>query len=450
MKEEFYRSVVKIAVPVACQSLLQSLLGAVDQLMIGQMGGTGIAGVGLGGKFASLYQVLLGAVATAAGIMIAQYMGQKNEEEVSRSFFANLGIAAALAALFFLLCICFPETIMGFYTRDADTKELACEYLKILSVSFLPLAVLNLTSVLLRCMEAAALPLYAGIAAVLANTGLNYLLIFGKWGFPAMGVRGAALATVLSQTAACVLTIGLFFRHYRRQALRLTFCWRFDGDGRRRYLTILLPLLICEFLWSLGENTYAAIYGNMGTAECAAMTLTYPVQGLLIGVLSGLSQAAGILIGKSLGEGAYERARRESKKLMLLGAAGSILLSVLLILCTNIYAGMYPVDRKVRELTKQLLFVYALVAPVKVQNMILGGGILRSGGKTGYIMWIDFIGTWFMGVPLGAAAAFLWKLPVPWVYFLLSLEECLRLGISLAVFRKGIWQNRLTGAAFRK
>lgn len=443
MKDGFYGSVVRIALPVAVQSMLQSSLSVVDQFMIGQLGGPSIAGVGLGGKFASLYQVVLGAVTTAAGIMIAQYMGQRNEREVSRSFFANAGIAAALSALFFGICVMFPHQIMGLYTGDPYTGELAADYLRLYAFAFLPMAACSMTAVLLRCMEAAALPLYAGIAAVFLNTGLNYLLIFGKGGFPALGVRGAALATVLSQVTACMLTVLLFLHRCRRQNLTLTFLWRFDGVRKKQYLAILLPLLICEFLWSLGENVYTAIYGNMGTGECAAMTLTIPVQTLLIGALSGLSQAAGILIGKSLGEGAYDRAGRESKRLLLLGAAGSLALSAVLIGCADCYVGIFRVEPDVREYAGKLLLVYALIAPVKVQNMILGGGILRSGGKTNYIMWIDFIGTWFVGVPLGLLAAFVWKLSIPWVYFLLSLEECVRLGISAAVFRKGIWRNIL-------
>lgn len=443
MKKEFYRSVLRIAVPVALQSMLQSSLSVVDQFMIGQLGDASIAGVGLGGKFASLYHVVLGAVTTAAGIMIAQYMGQKDDREVSRSFFANGGIAVGLSVAFFAVCMVFSHQVMGFYTKDADTRMWAENYLRIYACSFLPMAVGNMTAVLLRCMEAAALPLYAGIVSVFVNTGLNYLLIFGKGGFPEMGVRGAALATVISQTAACVLMVLFFFWRYGKQELKLSFLWRFNGDRKRQYLAILLPLLICEFLWSLGENVYAAIYGNMGTGECAAMTLTVPVQTLLIGALSGLSQAAGILIGKTLGSGDYDRADEEARQLMVLGAVGSLVLSILLAVCADFYVGVFRVEPEVRAMARKLLLVFALVSPVKVQNMILGGGIIRSGGRTKYVMWIDFLGTWLVGVPLGLLAAFVWHMSIPWVYFMLSLEECVRLAVSGAVFKKGVWRNLL-------
>lgn len=214
-------------------------------------------------------------------------------------------------------------------------------------------------------------------------------------------------------------------------------------NGRKQYIGMLLPILACEFLWSLGENVYAAIYGHMGTSVCAAMTLTTPIQVLMIGALSGVSQAAGVMIGKALGSKEYGRAYGESKKLMLYGLGGSVILSVMLMAVGKYYVGIYQVEQAVRITACQILVAFALISPVKVQNMILGGGIIRSGGKTNYVMWIDMIGTWIFGVPLGLLAAFVWKLSIPYVYFVLSLEECVRFGISVWVFRRRKWMNSL-------
>lgn len=146
---------------------------------------------------------------------------------------------------------------------------------------------------------------------------------------------------------------------------------------------------MCELFWSFGENVYTAIYGNIGTVDCAAMTLTLPVQALTIGALNGLAQAAAILIGKALGSGEDERAYQESKKLMRYGLGGSLLLSALLLLAGNAYVKIYQVEAPVRVLAYQILIVFAIISPIKVQNMILGGGILRSGGKTKYVMVVD-------------------------------------------------------------
>ena len=211
----------------------------------------------------------------------------------------------------------------------------------------------------------------------------------------------------------------------------------------KQYWSMLLPLLVCEVVWSLGENVYAAIYGHMSTDASAAMTLTNPIQGLVIGALCGLSQAASVIIGKHLGSGENEKAYWSAKKLLVYGAIGSVFLSIIVIFTSKAYVGIYQVDNVVKAMTVQILFAYAVVVPFKVLNMILGGGIIRSGGRTKYVMFIDMVGTWCFGVPLGLLSAFVWKLSIPYVYFLLSLEECIRFGISLIVFHRRKWMNQL-------
>ena len=442
--DHFFQSVCALAIPVALQSMLQSSFSMVDQIMIGQLGEIQVAGVGLAGKFASIYAVLISAIGAAAGIMISQYLGQENSRGVRQSFFANLLLSGGIAAIFTAVCILFPERIMGAYTRDAQTRQTAAEYLALISGTFVPMAGAALLSTLLRCRERPRLPLYASIAAALLNTGLNYILLFGKLGLAPMGIKGAAIATVLSQCVNLLLMLprALLARteNEPQRALLAQFHWR-------QYLSLLLPLLVCEAMWSLGENVYAAIYGHISTDASAAMTLTNPVQGVVIGALCGLSQAAGVIIGKRLGRGETEDAYWAAKRLLIYGLAGALMLSAAVMLLSGVYVKLYQVEETVKATARQLLFAYALVVPFKVLNMILGGGILRSGGQTKYVMFIDGIGTWCCGVPLGLLSAFVLRLPVAWVYFLLSLEECLRFGFSMAVFRRKKWMRRLDAGA---
>ena len=442
-EHEFFKSVCNIAIPVTLQSMLQSSFTIVDQIMIGQLGSTNIAAIGLAGKFSSIFNVLVAAIGAVAGIMIAQYMGKKDEKEVNRSLSMNLVVAIGLALIFTVICAIAAGPVMGCYTKDIETKLIAADYLRLIGLTFLPVAGATLLATMLRCMEKASLPLYASILAALLNTGLNYILIFGKFGAPAMGVNGAAIATVISQVANFAVIFAGFVAQHKNQGKRFSFSLQMEKSRTTQYLAMLLPLLITEFLWSIGENVYAMIYGRIGTEDCAAMTLTNPIQGLLIGALSGLSQAAGILIGKSLGKKDYDKAYGDSKKLMLYGLGGSAILSALLILLSRYYVQIYQVENVVKEIAVQLLIVFAIVSPVKVQNMILGGGIIRSGGKTKYLMWIDILGTWGFGVPLGLLSAFVFKLPITWVYFILSMEECIRLIISIVVFKRKKWMQSL-------
>ena len=442
-KNTFLKTVCALAIPVTLQSILQSSFSIVDQIMIGQLGSVSVAGVGLAGKFSSIYSVIVSAVGAVAGIMISQYLGQKNKYEVKRSFGINLLLGIVIAALFTIVCGLFPIQIMNLYTKDVATAKAAAEYLVVISLTFLPIAGATILSTLLRCMEMAQFPLYVSIVSAIANTGLNYVLIFGKCGFMPMGAKGAAIATVVSQFLNFFLMLVVFCR----KRTLLAVCDAAIVEKRsyhwRQYITMLLPILACEVAWSLGENVYAIIYGHMGTNQMAAMTLINPVQGIVIGALCGLSQAAGVIIGKRLGSEEYEDAYISSKKLLWYGFVGSVLLSVLVVLTANQYVGIYQVENVVKELTKQILFAYALIAPFKVLNMILGGGIIRSGGLTKYTMYIDIIGTWCFGVPFGLFAGFVLDLSIPYVYFILSLEECIRFIISLFIFRSRKWMNCL-------
>ena len=440
-KSSFFASVCSLAVPVALQSMLQASFSIVDQIMIGQLGSVSVAGVGLAGKFASIYSVIVSAVGVVAGIMISQYLGQKNQREVRRSFFVNLLIVLGLACVFTLLCGGFPSQIMGLYTTDVPMGQAAAAYLRIITATFVPIAGSTMLSTLLRCLEKAQLPLYASIASAVLNTVLNYVLIFGRLGLPAMGASGAAIATVISTWVNFLLMLVMLSRN----GSVLNASGRAGKFNLRQYLAMLLPILVCEFLWSLGENIYAAIYGHMGTEASAAMMLINPIQSLVIGALCGLSQAASVIIGKKLGSKEYDEAYRDSWRLIRYGFIGSVILSALVVATSPMYVEIYQVDAAVKLLTRQILLAYALVAPFKVLNMIAGGGVIRSGGKTNYVMFIDMIGTWVFGVPLGLLSAFVWKLPIPYVYFLLSLEECVRFAITVVILRSKRWMQSLEG-----
>lgn len=437
----FRKELIGIALPVTLQSLLQSSFGMIDQIMIGQLGSESIAGIGLGGKFASIYTVVLGAVAAAAGIMVAQYVGAKDKEGEGRGFYLNLFLGLLLASGFMMACCLFPHAVMTLYTEDEAVRMQAAAYLKIYAISFPFTAMSTIIAVFLRCVGKAVLPLVASFFSVLLNTGLNYLFIFGKGGFPAMGVEGAAVASVIAQAAAFLATAVYFWRLGREGRPPVKFSM--TGKAWAQYLSILAPILVCEFMWSLGENGYAVIYGRLGTDSCAAMTMTGPVQGLMIGLLSGVSQAAGIMIGRHLGKEAYEEAYGDARRLMLCGVAGSVVLSFLLLLLGRSYVSIYRVESQVRNIAYEILVAFAIISPIKVENMILGGGIIRSGGMTRYVMWIDMIGTWIFGIPLGLLAAFVWKMPIPQVYFILSLEEVVRFLLSLIIFRRRKWMKRL-------
>lgn len=440
---QFMKSMCKIAIPVTLQSMLQASFSIVDQLMIGQLGETNIAAVGICGNYSMLVSVLFSAVGAVAGILIAQFLGAEDRREAWSSFTVSMVLCGMIAILFCAASFLAPAGILGLYTKDTLILGAGCGYLRLIAVTFLPMGVSTILSVWLRCREHATATLVASLCAVVVNTVGNYILIFGKMGAPALGITGAGIATLTSQLLNLLILAACFIGCLHKDADRMQLSLHFDKLNKKEYLLMICPILISEFLWSLGQNVESAVYGHLGTQNLAAYTLTCPVQGLMVGALSGLSAAAGVLIGKRLGKKEYDAAYEESGKIMKAGLLGAVVVSGILMLFSGSYVSFYRVDTTVQELGQSLLFVFAFYAPVKIENMILGGGILKSGGDTKTVMLIDIVGTWGMGIPLCFAGAYLLQWGIVGVYALLTSEEILRLVISLIIFRKKKWMISL-------
>lgn len=440
---EFMKSLCKIAIPVTLQSMLQASFSIIDQIMIGQLGETNISAVGLCGNYSLIFSVVIGAVSTVAGILIAQFIGANDDKEAWCSLWVSAVAGIVISSLFWFASSFFTSQILEFYTKDAGIISAGTVYFKIVAFTYIPMAVSNILSAWLRCKEHATIPFLASFGAVVVNTGLNYILIFGKFGFTSMGIKGAAIATLVSQLFNLVLIFIGFVVCIKKNDDKPILSLHFKKITIRDYFIMIMPILVSEFFWSLGQNVESAVYGHLGTANLAAYTLTCPIQGLIVGALSGLSAAAGVMVGKRLGKKEYDDAYKESKKIMYAGLAGAVFVSALLILLAGVYTGFYHVDNNVKELGKILLVIFALYAPVKVENMILGGGIIRSGGNTKIIMIIDIIGTWCIGIPLCLLAAYVFHWGIVGVYTLLTTEEVFRLVVSLVIFRKRIWMISL-------
>ena len=439
MKETFEKQVINIAIPVALQSMLQSSFSMIDQIMVGQLGEKSISAVEIAGKPGFIYSVVVGAVCTIAGIMISQYIGKKDRESEEKSICVNFLVMMLTGIAFFFISRMFPLQFIRLFTNDARVISEGSVYLGIIGWTFIPLGITNIIGAAIRCRGKSSWPLYVGFVSATLNTGLNYCLIFGNYGMPMLGVKGAAYASVISQVAGAVLIIVMFFRLYGR----IRYSVSLGKENYWQYLSMLIPIVINEFLWSVGQSINTFVYGHMSTDELAGMSLTGSLQGLTIGALSGIAQAAGILVGKRLGEGQYDQAYQESKKLCVYGFIGSILFSVTIMALKTPYVHLFNVSDDVRAIGLALLTAFAVLMPIKVLNMILGGGIIRSGGRTKYIMMIDMLGTWLIGVPIALVTGLVFKFPIVWVYFMLSQEEVVRFIISIFMFRSRKWMNTI-------
>lgn len=449
-KKGFYDELVKLAIPITIQSLFQSSMSVIDQMMVGSLGSVSIAGIGLGGKLGSLFLVTVSALCTAASILIAQYVGAKDQHGIRKSFWIYLVFAMAVCLLFTAGCLIFPKGCMRFYSRDEEVIKVGAEYLAILAVGFIPMTISLMISTLFRSTGKPKFPMYASVLSIVINTGLNYLLIFGKCGCPSLGAAGAAWATTISRGIECLFGLLYWLKEKPMGKERTSQALVWQKDFLKMVWKITYPILLCEFLWGLGETIYARIYGYLGTTACAAMTLTGPIQSLVIGGFTGVAAATGIMVGNQLGAGNQEAAYTQSKTFIKIGGIGTLILGGIVALTAPIYVQIFKVESEVMQLTILILRVYAVIVPVKVLNMIAEGGILRSGGKTKYTLILDLIGTWGIGIPLGILSGYVWKLPIYEVYGLLSLEEVVRLVMTMIIFKQRKWMNQLSVSSSSK
>lgn len=440
----FMKSLCKIAIPVTLQSMLQASFSIIDQIMIGQLGETNISAVGICGNFSMIFSVVIGAVGAVAGILMAQFLGARDHKEAWSSFSVSTLVSLIISLLFFATSFGLTARILGLYTRDESIIAAGGIYFKIIAFTYIPMGFSTMLSAWLRCKEHAVIPFVSSLGAVLVNTGLNYILIFGKLGYEPMGIKGAGIATLVSQMFNLFLIVTGFILCLKKDGEKILFSLHLEKITKKEYIFMIMPILVSEFLWSLGQNVESAVYGHLGTQNLAAYTLTCPVQGLMVGALSGLSAAAGVLVGKRLGKKEYDGAYSDAKKIMLAGFVGSVIIAIFLVLLSGNYVGLYKVDNQVKNLGRIILIIFAVYTPVKVENMILGGGIIKSGGDTKTIMLIDIVGTWCIGIPLCFFAAYILNWGIVGVYTLLTTEELFRLVLGLIMFKKRKWMISLS------
>lgn len=452
----FRRELRRIALPVTLQYLLQSSFSVIDQVMIGQLGTVSVAAIGIAASFVGLYNTLVFSVAGAASIIMAQSTAKGDARQSGQAFYTSLAAMSALAVMCAAACIASPTRIMGLYSTDPATIAAAAPYIRIYALGFIPQVVENIIAVYLRCTDAAKVPLYAGIAAAVANTALNFVLIFGTPVTPALGVRGAAWASTASQCVACAGVLWYFAR--RRNAGRprahestahestqwgLTPALYRTRSELGMFGSVLAPMVAGDFLWQLGNNVYASVYGHLSTDAMAAMTLINPMTTLVFGALAGLAQAALLMVGRKLGAGDENGAYATARRLLRDGFVAAIVIAVAVVALRGAYVRIFQVDDSVRAITQQILVVFAIMFPLRVANMIMSSGVLRSGGKTGYIMAVSLLGTWCVGVPLALLSGFAWHWSVVGVYAMISQEETAKTLISLPLFRSRRWMKQL-------
>ena len=445
----FWRVTLSLAIPVALQQLLTASFSLVDTLMVSQLGVFPLAAVGMAGQFTMLFNMGLFGFCSAAGVFCSQFWGAKDQDGIHRSCGMSL-LCAMLSTMIFLCLGAFsPEFVMGFLTKDSAIVELGSAYLRIAVWSYPALCLSAVFSSVLRSCEQVKVPMTVSCISAVLNGICNYVFIFGKFGFPEMGIEGAALATVASAWCAPVLLciISLFQKNILCVSPLRWFAFRLAHI--KTYLSKALPVAMNETLWGFGTFILTAIFTNYSTEGYAARTILGTFENMCFVFFVGLCNAACIMIGKSVGEGKTQRAVDDAKRFALLVPVFGLVLGIFIALFRTQLVQIFNlgenISQTVLDLAGWLMLIYAFHMPVRNVPYIQVVGIFRSGGETFKGTIYDFVCLWLISIPTTFLSAFVFHLPFPLVFLIMFVsEDYLKCFLCLRYFFTMKWIKPVT------
>jgi putative MATE family efflux protein len=353
----YFKTLLRIAVPIASQHFITSSLNAVDVIMIGQLGETAVAAVGLANQVFFLLILLLFGISSGAAMFTAQFWGKEDIESIHKVLGIGLMLGIASSLLFSFAALVFPEFILSIYSKDPAVVALGSTYLRRVALSYVFTSITFSFASVLRSTENVKLPMFVSIVALSINTVLNYLLIFGNFGFPKMGVEGAAIATLIARSLECVTLLTLTYRLRTPVAARLNELLGFNRDFILRYLKIALPVMFNEMMWSLGITVYNIVYARIGTESIAAVNISATIENMAFVLFIGISNAAAIMIGKRIGANEEDKAFIYGRRTLILGMAGAVLVGLIILVGKDAILSLYQISETSRLYASLILTI---------------------------------------------------------------------------------------------
>ena len=441
--KKFYKRLFLITLPIVIQNLIASSLNMLDTMMIGQVGEVELASVGIANQYYFLFNLIIMGISAGCGVFIAQLWGKKDEKNIKRTLGVGL-IGGVLATLVFgLIGLLIPEKIMAIFNIDPNVIEIGSEYLVIVVMSYLFTSITFNYAAALRSVGNTVLPMWASFIGLLTNGFLNYVLIFGKFGAPVLGVKGAALATVTARIFECtIILIGVYSKNNVLRA-KLSEFVGISKDVFKGLYKVTLPIILNEACWGLGNVTYAAIYGRIGTGASASIQICTTIMNLFMIITFGLANASVVIIGNEIGANREEEGKIYAKRISKLAIIVSIILAGILALSSSSILSMFNVSESVKRDSLYILYIYSAILIIRVYNAVMIVGVLRGGGDATYGSLVQGITLWCIGIPLAFIGAFVIKLPVYLVVLMTFAEEAIKVVIMLKRFKSGKWIHNM-------
>lgn len=441
----FLKKTVKIALPVAMQGMLNTVVNLVDNLMIGSLGATAIASVGLANKIFFVFTLLVFGVNSGSGILAAQFWGNKDVKNIRKVLGLALTLAVAGSVAFMIPAFTKPELLMRIFTTSDASIRMGAAYLAVAAFSYPCTAITNTYVGMLRAVNRVKEPVIISCAAIVTNICFNYILIFGKFGAPAMGVTGAALATLIARVVEVVLILGVVYLGKTPIAGRAGDMFGWSRAFLSKFFVTALPVIVNEFIWGLGTAIYSMAYGRMGDDAVAAITIATTIQDLVVVLFQGLSAATAVILGNEMGAGQLKKAETYGKNFFILQFIVTAVTSLLCVAGRWQFIALYQpgISDQVAEAVSRCIIVFALFSPFRMFNYVNVVGVLRSGGDTAMCLFIDTSGVWFIGIPLAFIGGLVLKQPIHIVYGMVTLEEVYKAVIGYIRYRQKKWLRNL-------
>ncbi|WP_410470485.1 MATE family efflux transporter [Clostridium sp.] len=441
--KKFIKKAIAIAIPITFQLFLNTTLNFIDILMIGSLGETTIAAVGLANKVFFVFSLLLFGICSGSSILTSQYFGKKDIKSIRRVLGISLVIGLIGSIFFVIPGILCPKLVMNIFIPSTNTIAIGASYLAIVAISYPLTAITNVYTAVLRSVNEVRLPVVISLVSIFINIVLNYTLIFGHFGAPALGVQGAALGTLIARIIECLSILTIIYIKNGPAAAKIKELIDFNKEFTKKFFITVTPVIINEFMWGLGVTMYSLVYGRMGDGAVAAITITQNVEQIITVMFQGIGSATAVILGNELGANKLEKADIHAKYLIVMQLVLSLVMGVVCFLIKMPLIRLFSVSEFVALDISKCLIVFIIYLPFKMFNLVNIVGVLRSGGDTKAALFLDVTGVWIIGIPLAFLGGIFLGLPIYIVYAMVMFEEVYKFILGIRRYRQKKWLKNI-------
>ncbi|HIV87045.1 MAG TPA: MATE family efflux transporter [Candidatus Pygmaiobacter gallistercoris] len=440
----FYKGLLAITLPIALQNIISLGVNMMDTVMLGQLGDVAIAAANLGGQPFMILNILGFGLASGGSVLIAQYWGRRDLVRIRQLIAMTLRCALAASVVFCVACLALPRGILSIYSSEPEVIRAGAEYLSVLAFSFLPYSVSNCYIMCLRAVEQVKVSMVVYGSSFFVNVFFNWCFIFGNLGCPALGVRGAAIGTLIARCAELIMV--LIYMVFFEKKVRFLPRDLFDSNGGLLgdFVKNSVPVISNELLWGTGFSVLNMIMGHLGSGFVAAYGISNTVNQMVNVFIFGMCNATAVTIGRIIGEGRTADARRAAWSTLLLSGALSLVVTAVLLAGRGPILSLFSVTDETRAMASTFLGLMAVMSIFQSLASNLVVGVLRGGGDVRMTLLLDCGLLWVIAIPLGLVGAFVLELPAALVFVLLRSDNIVKTFLGLARVKSGRWVRSLT------